>query len=98
MIPSTKRLVWCLLSLVLVGGCCRDRDECDEITASILDELSLHQDDATDEGYLPPEYYGTDGEPEPCGQRDSPASGHPFYREACDELRECLDEACGDPP
>ncbi len=56
----------------------------DEVTEQIETEVKR-------EDNLPDSYYSADGQPQPCGNEDDPSSAHPYYRGACDTLRDNLD-------
>ncbi len=56
----------------------------DDVTAQIEGEVAT-------EDNLGPEYYSSDGQAQPCGSLDNPDSAHPYYRDACNTLRDNLD-------
>ncbi|MBW2524922.1 MAG: hypothetical protein JRI23_12130 [Deltaproteobacteria bacterium] len=60
----------------------------DEVSDAILAEVRRWEDDPTRSGYLPDNYYSSDGTPQPCGDFDDPASAYPHYSTACDTLRD----------
>jgi hypothetical protein len=65
----------------------------DEVSDQILNEVQRNDaDPATGSGDLPAGYRNpATGEPAPCGDRDDPTSSYPYYRSACDTLRDNLD-------
>jgi hypothetical protein len=72
------------LVLVMAAACGRDCDDCDAISDEIRKEAAERMD--VPEGR------------QPCGPKYSPEFDLPNYAEACNQLRDCLDEAgsCAD--
>jgi hypothetical protein len=55
-----------------------------DVTSAIVAET---QNPQSPSGKLPANYYSAEGNPIPCGREDDPNSAHPYYRDACDQLR-----------
>lgn len=59
-----------------------------DVSGQILAEVQSPSDPS---GTLPAGYYDASGRPIPCGTVDDPSTAHPYYRDACDLLRENRD-------
>lgn len=58
-------------------------------SAETVSQKILEEVDRKDN--LPPQYFSTDGQPQPCGSLDDPDSAFEYYADACNRLRDNID-------
>lgn len=82
-----------LIGSIAFGAAAASADSnADEVSQSILDEVGKWRSDPTASGHLPAAWYENgdtaNGQPQPCGDFDDPATAYPYYAGACDTLRD----------
>jgi len=69
------------------AGAASAKGSASDVTNAIVAQTQNPSDAS---GQLPASYYTAQGSPIPCGTLDDPNSAHPYYRDACDQLRSNL--------